>query len=199
MPLRQLLPTRTAPSFTLLQQGPAAHWGLSWDASSDRRGLPEPSEDSSSARSSLSVSTAVFNIFSFYRTFYSRLSDLPMKEWKGVCLSQRNTLLTLESTWPRTSPWMPQMEWTGHEERACKKLENRFGGVKGEVKFQIREFSYAIFQRFYTQILHLISYDTWLWKSSNRPQHWMCFIVNIRIATIQRLSLTFCYSYLSPI
>ena len=82
-----------------------------------------------------------------------------MKEWKGVCSTVRGTPYSLLN--PHHQEQAPECpKWSEQAMKSLKKTENDFGGVKWEVEFQIHEFSYAIFQRFYTQLLHLISYDT---------------------------------------
>ena len=75
-----------------------------------------------SARSSLCVSTAVLKIFSFYRTFYSRLSDLPVKEWKGVCSTVRGTPYSLLN--PHHQEQAPECpKWSEQAMKSLKKTE----------------------------------------------------------------------------
>lgn len=126
--LWQLLPTRTAPSFILAQ--PSAHWGLSSDASSEVRGLPEPSVYSSSARSSV-FPRLFLTFFLFIELFTLACLTSPWKN-ERVCVPQSEEHLAhcwihITKNRPLNAPNGVNRPWR----KSLKKIRKPFRGSKG--------------------------------------------------------------------
>lgn len=122
------------------------------------------------------------------------------KRGKDVCLAVKGPFAAT-CTSPRTCPNVPKhSDWTMKNTELERNGEMIVGWVLGRqqgraVKSQIHEFSFARFQKFYTQIFHFPKHPI-IERSSNIQLSWKHLVANSCIATTQTRVIAYILLYL---